>query len=367
MKKTAFELPAACNGELGAAGPYAAARTVEEWEERKRFIAGVISAKTGIDFGKRCDNTACVITGELRRGAYSVENVYWQTLEHYYVAGNIFLPAVRTGKIPAVLLPHGHFKHGRFNEDSRRLAARLAGLGCAVFLYDMAGMGEDTATPHADKYNNALQLHNSRRILDYISARTDIDAGRVAVTGASGGGTQAMMLTAFDSRIAASAPVCMLSATFNGGCKCESGLGYFSGRGYRTSHAEIAAMAAPRPMLVISIGSDWTKTVPALEFPYLRRIYGLYSAQGAVENAHFADGEHDYCLVKRDAAVHFLARALGFDPGAPEDPAAELPSIDEMKSYSPANPKPEGAWSKPKELFRELIAYYQIPDKTSRG
>ena len=260
-----------------------------------------------------------------------------------------------------MLLPHGHFEHGRFNEDSRRLAARLASLGCAVFLYDMVGMGEDTRTPHADKYNNAIQLHNSRRILDHVYARPDIDASKIAVTGASGGGTQTMMLTAFNSRIAASAPVCMLSASFNGGCKCESGLGYFSARGFRTSHAEIAAMAAPRPILVISIGNDWTKTVPAVEFPCLRRVYGLYGQQDAVENVHFADAQHDYCMEKRDAAVHFLARVLGFDPGGPEDPTAEIPAIDQMKSFTPAHPRQAEAYSQPKELFRELLAYYQEP------
>lgn len=361
MKTAATNPSAACACALGAAGPYAAAGTVEAWEKRKAVIAGQIALKTGIDFGRRCEAAPLTVTGETRLGACVVKNVYWQTLGHYYAAGNIFMPAERTGKLPAVLLPHGHFEHGRFNEDSRRLAMRLAGLGCAVFLYDMVGMGEDTQTPHADKYNNALQLHNSRRILDHISARPDIDAGKIAVTGVSGGGTQTMMLTAFDSRIAASAPVCMLSASFNGGCKCESGLGYFSGRGFRTSHAEIAAMAAPRPMLVISIGNDWTKTVPEVEFPCLKRIYSLYGKEGAVENAHFPQGEHNYCLEKRDAAVAFLARALGFGEGGTEDPSADIPAIEQMKSYTTASPKPQGACGKPKELFRELLAYYQAP------
>ena len=350
-----------CARALGAAGSFAAAETVEDWEKRKTAITGEIAAKTGIDFRKHCEAAPLTITGETRFGSYTVQNVYWQTLGHYCAGGNIFLPDGHSGKMPAVMLPHGHFEQGRFNEDSRRLAARLAGLGCAVFLYDMIGMGDDTQTPHADKYNNALQLHNSRRILDHISARPDIDAGKIAVTGASGGGTQTMMLAAFDSRIAASAPVCMMSATFNGGCKCESGLGYFSGSGFRTSHAEIAAMTAPRPMLVISIGNDWTKTVPAVEFPCLQRIYGLYGKKAAVENVHFPDAQHDYCKEKRDAAVRFLARALGFKPGGAEDPAMEIPAVEQMKTFTPAHPRPVGTYSKPKELFRELLDFYYQP------
>lgn len=350
-----------CARQLGAAGPYAAAASVEEWEKRKAVIAGKIAAKTGINFSQPCEAPPFTVTGETHFGAYSVQNVYWQTLGHYCTAGNIFLPAGHKGKRPAVMLPHGHFEHGRFNEDSQRLAVRLALLGCAVFLYDMVGWGEDTQTPHADKYNNALQLHNSRRILDHISTRPDIDDKKIAVTGASGGGTQTMMLTAFDNRIAASVPVCMLSATFNGGCKCESGLGYFSGRGFHTSHAEIAAMAAPRPMLVISIGNDWTKTVPETEFPCLKRIYGLYGRQDAVKNVHFADGRHDYCEQKRDAATLFLALALGFDPGGAEDPQAVIPAAEQMTTFTPFSPRPSQAYTQPKELFRELLAYYQQP------
>jgi hypothetical protein len=82
---------------------------------------------------------------------------------------------------------------------------------------------------------------------------------------------------------------------------------------HETNNVEIAAAIAPKPLLLISDGEDWTKDVPNMEFPYLQRIYGLFDAKENVENAHFADEGHDYGPSKRHAAYRFLAKHLGLD------------------------------------------------------
>jgi hypothetical protein len=146
----------------------------------------------------------------------------------------------------------------------------------------------------------------------------DADPARVAITGGSGGGSQTMLITAIDDRITLSVPVVMLSSYHSGGCPCESGMGvHLCGGG--TNNAEIAAMAAPRPQLVISDGKDWTQQVPEAEFPFVSRIYGFYGKSAAVENVHLAAEGHDYGLNKRKALYSFLASNFKMDLSAADE------------------------------------------------
>ena len=46
---------------------------------------------------------------------------------------------------------------------------------------------------------------------------------------------------------------------------------------------EIAASIAPKPLLLISDGEDWTKNTPRVEFPYVQRVYRLLGAEANVE------------------------------------------------------------------------------------
>jgi hypothetical protein len=102
-------------------------------------------------------------------------------------------------------------------------------------------------------------------------------------------------------------PVVMTSSYFVGGCPCESGNPIHL-CGNRTNNAEITALCAPRPLLIVSDGKDWTKDVPELEFPYIRSVYALYGKEKMVENAHFGKEGHDYGLSKRQATYVFLEK-----------------------------------------------------------
>lgn len=250
---------------------------------------------------------------------YTVQSVAFESLPGFFVTGNLYMPAGKQKKksLAVILAPHGHFPkeddYGRFMKDIQYGAAAMARMGAIVFAYDMVGWGESIQLPHKHQKVLAFQTWNSMRAIDFLLTLPEADPGRIAVTGASGGGTQSFMLAALDNRVSVSVPVVMVSAHFFGGCSCESGMPVHKNGNIVYTNAEIATIIAPRPMLLISNGNDWTKNNETVEFPFAQHIYGLFGKEQNVELAHFPKEGHDYGKNKRMAAYAFLARHLKLD------------------------------------------------------
>ena len=96
----------------------------------------------------------------------------------------------------------------------------------------------------------------------------------------------------------------------------------------------LAAAMAPRPVLAVSDGGDWTATYPVLEYPFLRRIWDFYDAGGQVRNAHFPDGRHDYGEDKRRAVYAFFAETLGLDASQADEARVELLPEAALRAFS---------------------------------
>jgi len=255
--------------------------------------------------------------GTVARDGYVVEKLLIETLPGFYVGANLYKPTGAGRNRPGVLLAHGHWKKGRIEHSSTysvpALGAMLARNGYIALAFDMVGYNDTRQVPHkfgdSEEERNwsygplALQLWNSLRMADYLAARPEVDARRLAMTGASGGGTQTYLQAAVDDRIRVSIPAVMVSAKFQGDDPCEMAPGLRVG----TNNVEIAAAFAPRPMLLLSTSKDWTSDVPKKEFPAIQAIYALLRRPGSVENLH-VDANHGYNAEQRRAALRFLGR-----------------------------------------------------------
>jgi dienelactone hydrolase len=148
-------------------------------------------------------------------------------------------------------------------------------------------------------------LWNSIRAVDFLCSLPDVDKRRIGCTGASGGGTQTFMVTAVDDRIKVAAPVNMISAHMQGGCLCENA----PNLRVDTYNVEIGALAAPRPLLLVSATRAWTVNTPREEYPDIRSVYGLFDATDRVHCVQF-DAEHNYNKDSREAVYAWFGKWL---------------------------------------------------------
>lgn len=328
-------------------------QTKAEWEERAANVRDGILR--GADLAPLPKRTPLKPLAHSRRtfDGYSVENVAIESVPGYFVTGNLYRPLKGKGPFPAVLCPHGHWltkdgSIGRCRPNMQKRCATLARMGAVVFAWDMMGWGPDSnQVEHRTPFSVKLQTWCSMRALDYVLSLEGVDRKRVGVTGASGGGTQTFLLTALDSRVTVSAPCVMVSAHFFGGCKCESGMPIHKSARHETNNTEIAALAVPRPLLLISDGKDWTKNTPQVEYPHIRDVYKLYGAEDRVRFAHFAAEGHDYGTNKRQALYWFFAEHLGLSlaglktaGGAVDESGVTVAPEKELYVFNEEHPRP---------------------------
>ena len=309
--------------------------SLEQWQARARNIREQILISSGLWPLPKKTPLNPHIFGKIERDGYSVEKVYFQTSPGFYLAGNLYRPLGRgKGPFPAILNPHGHWKEGRMADTKEgSISARcisFARQGMIAFSYDMVGFND---THFADAQTNqpfysihrqfgaaktdqlwnislmGLQTWNSIRALDFLESLPDADRKRLACTGESGGGTQTYMLGAIDDRLAAQAPVVMVSHTMQGGCSCEN----MPGLRVEYSNMEIAAVAAPRPQILVAATGDWTKTTLTFEGPAIEHIYQLFGAQDRLRYVRFDFG-HNYNQTSREAVYEWFGQWLSATP-----------------------------------------------------
>ena len=304
------------------------------WELRRDSLRREVRRLLEIDaFLDSCVKDAKPLLGKVRRhDGYTTQNICIEMTPGQHLFGTIYT-SLKKGKKPLIVCPDGHWP-SRYRDDEQQRLATLARMGAVCVDFDLYGYGQskEEVGQHNVVRAHVFQAACGLRLLDWmLSNRKDIDTERVAANGGSGGGTHTVLLTLLDERFTASAPVVHVASHFDGGCRCESGKPIqLAGSG--TCEAELAAVIAPRPLLIVSDGGDWTSTTPQLEYPFIRRIFGFYGAENQVRNVHLPNEHHDFGPSKRQAVYAFFADVFGLDRSMIDESRVTLLPDDELKT-----------------------------------
>jgi dienelactone hydrolase len=314
--------------------------SLAEWESRKATLRAQILTAAGLDPMPDKSPLNAQVFGKVGGKDYSIEKVLIQTLPGYWLGGNLYRPVGKAGKFPGVVSPHGHWTYGRLEHTTlASVPARcinLARQGYVVFAYDMVGYNDTMQTGHGfggkaellwSFHALGLQTWNSIRAVDFLQSLPDVDGARIGATGASGGGTQTFLLAAIDDRVAAAAPVNMISGIMQGGSVCENAPGLRVG----ANNIEIGAMMAPRPLLMVSATGDWTRNTMEQEYPAVKGIFELYDRASLVEAVRI-DAPHNYNKDSREAVYRFFAKHLkqDYNPESFKEQNIRLEKLNDM-------------------------------------
>ena len=318
----------------------------KQWEQRRDILRKEVRQRLQIDaFLDSCVKDRPAILSKVRKhDGYTTQNICLELTPGEHVFGTIYSPRPtsrhslkrRKGAFPLIVCPDGHWP-SRYRDDEQQRLATLARMGAICVDFDLYGYGQSAQEVgnHNVARAHVFQAACGLKLLDWmLTHRRDIDTTRVAANGGSGGGTHTVLLALLDERINASAPVVHVASHFDGGCPCESGMPVqLAGGG--TCEAELAAIIAPKPLLLVSDGGDWTASNPELEYPFIERIFGFYGAQANVRNMHLPDERHDFGPNKRQAVYDFFADVFGLDRSMIDESKVTLQKEEDLQSKLP--------------------------------
>jgi cephalosporin-C deacetylase-like acetyl esterase len=310
------------------ASTMAAIRTRQQAEARQAKVRALILALIGA-FPERTPLHAKIVgetkvAGENDAPGFRIQKLLFESQPNFFVTALLYVPDGEApgGKIgapgdgssspgskrAAIIMTPGHGPSGKAGDAS--MAATFARNGFIVLSYDPIGQGErlqypDPAKPGATLAKAATGEHgeaslqpmligetfakyeiwDAMRGVDYLTSLPEVDPQRIGAEGCSGGGTVTAILSALDTRIAATGTACYITS-FDallpalGPQDAEQSTPRFisSGLGF----PDWIELAAPRAYAVLSTYSDMFPFAGARESVIeARRFYSLFDPASA--------------------------------------------------------------------------------------
>ena len=324
--------------------------TLPEWNQRRAELRQQLQDALG-RLPEASGIPAVRLMGVLERDTYRVEKLLLETLPGIWMTCNAWVPR-KAGRVPAVLCVHGHWPGAKTDPHVQARCVGLAKLGFFVLSVDAFGAGERGIQTAPGEYHGemtaatlvpsgkvlcGIQLYENMRAADYLQSRPEVDADRLGITGASGGGNQTMYAGAMDERIAAVVPVCSVGnyQAYLGAacCLCETVPGALR----FTEEEELLGLVAPRGLMVISATRDapqFSVAAAQVSVSGAASAFQLYEAGDSLRH-QIIDSGHDYNREMREAMYGFMVRHLrGEGFGHPvSEPAQTLEAAADLHCF----------------------------------
>ncbi|HET7323348.1 MAG TPA: acetylxylan esterase [Halococcus sp.] len=294
-----------------------------EFETRRECIReDFLSAIGGLP--DRPDCLAVETTGLLNRDGYSVELLTFESFPDFHVTANCYVPE-GDGPHPAILFLCGHTEAAKTDPENQKACIELALNGFIVLIVDplcqgermqycgpetgetlVSGAGGVFAHCYAGQQcfyaGSSLArylIHDARCALDYLEGRSDVDTGRIGVTGTSGGGVQTAYLALVDDRIDAAAPCCAITERrewLKTGKRIDAEQVVFGAIPCGINYDDFITAMAPRPVCIGAAASDEYFPIEGVHetVERTRRVYDQYDA---TENVELVVADTTHCSV----------------------------------------------------------------------
>ena len=323
--------------------------------------------------------------GALERDGYSVELLTFESRPEFHVTADCYVPD-GDGPHPGVLFLCGHVDAAKADPYNQRACIELTLNGFVVLVVDPIAQGErvqyrDPGTAerivgggggvfahcyagqqcfYAGSNLSRYVVHDARCALDYLEGRSDVDADRLGVTGASGGGIQTLYLGLVDDRIDAGAPCCSVTEReewLETGKRIDAEQVIHGAIPGGINYDDLVTALAPRPVCVGAARSDEYFPIEGVHetVDRARRVYGLYGAPGDLSLV-LADEPHCSVYELGDGVFEWLCDELG-DAGF--ESHGDLAILDEAELWCTPGGSVREAYANERTidgLIREYVA-----------
>lgn len=305
-------------------------------------------------------NAKTIGTIDTGNAPFAVDRIVFESRPRYYVTANLYRPKNSPAgtRHPAILYSLGHWREGK--PAAQPLAGNLAAKGFIVLAYDPVGQGErdqaydpragrsligGTTDQHfsagAGAYLAGLNyarymIYDSKRAIDYLVSRADVDPNRIGATGCSGGGTQTTFISALDPRVKAAAPACFMQS-FELSFANDSAIGDSeqSWPGFIAAgldETDFVELFAPKPWLIASTQADFFRPGAARRvFEEAKSFFAHFDRSDHVQWV-VGPGGHGTPLNVREGIYGWFIRHL--NDGVGNSKEIDLPSFTETALWS---------------------------------
>jgi dienelactone hydrolase len=243
-------------------------------------------------------------------------------------------PRAVAGRVPAVLFNHSHgggytigkkeFIEGRSYLQPEPYAKTLTDLGYVALSIDAWVFGERSHATEEDTFKKMLwegrvlwgmMMYDTLRALDWLAARPDVDASRIATLGMSMGSTAAWWAAALDERIKVTVDINCLTdyqaLIAHDGLKLHGIYYYVPDLLNHFTTSQINALIAPRAHLGLAGLRDALTPLDGLD-RIDRDLREAYASTGHADRWQLLryDVEHQETAEGRQAIIAFLRRWL---------------------------------------------------------